>query len=177
MVLPAFDARHGLAQRKIAAQNCAMMRIRTFHRRDAAACQRVFLRAVHLGTAPHYTAAERAAWAGEDVASDVWEARLSRQWTFVAKGLRGVEGFLTLGRDGHIDFLYVLPEQRRSGLAGQLYCAAVACAQRAGLRQLDTQASHLARRFFEKRDWQVTARQSVIRNGVALTNFRMEKRL
>lgn len=84
---------------------------------------------------------------------------------------------MTLGDDGYLDFAYVSPPMMGSGLAGAIYDAIEAQARKAGMNVLSTEASHLARRFLTRRGWITDARQSVIRHGVAITNFRMSKAL
>ena len=48
---------------------------------------------------------------------------------------------------------------------------------RHGPQKLGTEASHLARRFFESRGWQVVGEQTVTRRGVTMTDFVMERNL
>ena len=76
--------------------------------------------------------------------------------------------------DGYLDFAYVAPDAMGQGVAKALYDAILAVAEKAGLARLTSEASHLARRFFERQGWRVVEEQSVARNGVTLTNFRME---
>ena len=59
------------------------------------------------------------------------------------------------------------------GTADALYAMIVNTARVAGFARMTTAASHLARRFFEKRGWRVEAEQQVERHGAMLTNFRM----
>lgn len=151
------------------------MRLRAFTAGDAADCYHVFYRAVHEGAARAYSAEERAAWASAAAMTPDWGARLAHHPTLVALRLGAVCGFLTLGRDGHIDLFYVLPEERGRGTADRLYEAAEAGARAQGLGWLTTEASLLARPFLERRGWICEARQSSIREGVALTSFRMAK--
>ncbi len=151
------------------------MRIRAYGPPDAEACYRVFHRAVHEGAARAYSAEERAAWAPEAAMPPGWDERLAAHSTWVALRDVAVCGFLTLGRDGHIDLFYVLPGERGQDTAARLYEAAETAARALGLCWLTTEASLLARPFLERRGWISEARQSVIRGGVALTNFRMAK--
>ena len=93
-----------------------------------------------------------------------------------------IVGFFTMGTDGHIDFAYVLPNEMGKGTAGALYEACETKARAMGLPLMTTDASHLARRFFEKHGWHATAQQVVIRTGadgesVGIENTRMEKAL
>ncbi|MGG7644497.1 GNAT family N-acetyltransferase [Rhodovulum sp. YNF3179] len=152
-------------------------RLRRYRAGDAAATHDVFFRAVHEGAGHHYSTAERAAWApGPGMPRD-WPQRLGAHLTWVALKRRRVVGFATLGRDGHLDLFYVLPEAMGGRVAPALYDRLEAEARARALPRMDTAASHLARSFLARRGWAVLARQSVIRDGVPITNFRMEKLL
>jgi putative acetyltransferase len=152
------------------------MKLRPLTRSDAKACFSLFHQAVHLGAAAYYSAEQRAAWA-PDAAFEGWDERLTSGFSICATRWGKIVGFFTMGDDGHVDYAYVLPNEMGTGTAVKLYQACETHARSLGLEVMDTQASHLAKRFFEKRGWRVTARQVVIRNGVGIENFRMEKDL
>lgn len=154
-----------------------MIPVRPYRAADCQPTFAVFFDAVHNGTAAYYTAEEREAWAATDVPPDGWHPRLADHITYVAPFGSGIAGFMTMGRDGHIDLAYVAPAHTRSGVGDALYAALLTQARALGLGLMDTEASHLAKRFFLRHGWQIEARQSVIRQGVALTNFRMFKPL
>ena len=84
---------------------------------------------------------------------------------------------MTLRADGLIDLAFVAPDVAGQGVAKPLYDAIEAEAKGRGLARLHAEASLLARPFFERQGWSVVGRQSVERDGVALTNFVMEKAL
>lgn len=163
---------------KIRALTLRPITVRPITAKDADACYALFHRTVHGGTGAFYTAAQRAAWAPDrDHAPKTWPARLTAGYAICATRWGRLKGFFTMGHDGHIDFAYVALEEMGKGTAAKLYDACETEARRLGLPYMDTEASHLARRFFEKRGWRVTARQTVIRDGVGIENFRMEKAL
>jgi putative acetyltransferase len=58
-----------------------------------------------------------------------------------------------------------------------LYDAAEAAARAQGIEQLFTEASELARRFFERKGFTVLERQDMILRGVPIHNYRMAKTL
>lgn len=154
------------------------MRLRALTPRDAPACYGLFHRTVHQGTGAFYTPEQQAAWAPPAPADPAaWAARITAGHARVATRWGRIVGFMNMGADGHIDFAYVALEEMGKGTAGRLYAAMEANARAQGLAHLDTEASHLARRFFLKRGWQVDARQTVIRHGVGIENFRMSKTL
>ena len=65
------------------------------------------------------------------------------------------------------------PAWQRKGLAEALYRKLSADAHDMGCAVLTTHASHLARRFLERRGWHVTDTQNVERNGVRIPRFAM----
>ena len=149
------------------------VRIRGFEKADARAAARVLYDSVHGATASAYDAAERRAWAPEPPDGPTWLARLSGHTTLVAERAGMVIGFMSLSDDGCIDLAYVAPGDVGTGVGGRLYDAIVAEARRRGLTALRTDASHIARPFFERRGWAVVRRRTVERNGVTLINFLM----
>lgn len=152
-----------------------MTRIRPYRAGDAHALHDIFRRAVLEGAAGAYTEAERQAWLGRaDMPAD-WSARLGDEITLVGEAGGAPAGFMTLGRDGHLDLAYVLPEAQGTGLAAALHDRIVRVAQEHAMPGLTTEASIVARRFFLKQGWRVIAEQSVERNGMRLRNYRMEK--
>ena len=84
---------------------------------------------------------------------------------------------MTLADDGYIDLAYTSPDHRGLAIGAQLYKVIEAEARRLVVKRLYADASHPARCFFEHQGWKVVREQTVTRNGVALTNFAMEKHL
>lgn len=150
------------------------VRIRRFRDADAAATAQVFYDSVHHATQGFYDDAQRQAWAPRVPDLEPWLARIKAQTAIVAERNGAVIGLMTLRDDGYLDLAYVVPDAVGQGIAKALYDAILADARKAGLARLTSEASHLARCFFERQGWRVIEEQSVARNGVALTNFRME---
>ncbi|WP_176473892.1 GNAT family N-acetyltransferase [Actibacterium ureilyticum] len=140
---------------------------------DGAPCYDVMYRAVHQGAVAAYSPVERQAWMPHPTAPKGFQDRILAQHTVVACK-RGVIGFMTLGHDGHLDLAYVAPDWMGRGVGDRLYTALLDHAVAHGLSPLSTEASLLFRPFLARRGWTTQARQSVIRNGVAITNFRMQ---
>ncbi|WP_212523630.1 GNAT family N-acetyltransferase [Actibacterium sp. MT2.3-13A] len=153
------------------------VRLRPARPGDGPALAALLFEAVHAGAARHYSAEERRAWAPTPQPPAGWEPRLLEALTTVAVIGRRPAGFTSLGEDGFLDLLYVAPRWMGRGVADRLHAALIETARRRAMPVLSTEASHLARSFLSRRGWRTTARQSVIRDGVALTNFRMERTL
>lgn len=151
--------------------------IRRFQDEDALATATLFHRSVHELTQDHYDQAQRDAWAPQIPEKAAWLNRLKPQSVFVAEQESGIVGFMTLTQDGYLDLAFVAPGASRQGVGAMLYEAINAEATVLGLKRMHAEASHLARPFFERQGWAVLKEQTVHRNGVALMNFAMEKRL
>lgn len=151
--------------------------IRGFRNDDVHPTARIFFDAIRLGTTEYYDERQRKAWAEKVPDTDEWRKRLQGQHSFVAEVNATLVGFMTLNADGHIDLAFVAPDWIGKGVARALYERIEAEAMALGIQRLDTEASYLARPFFERQGWSVVRQQSVEMGSVSLTNFVMEKRL
>ncbi len=147
--------------------------IRPYTDDDDAGVAEVFFQAIQTGAKPHYSRAQRDAWSGAAPNTDRWRDRLQNHHGFVAVHSGDIVGFMTLTDVGLLDHAYVLPAFRRTGLAADLYCETIAKARVLGLTELHTEASRLARPFFERLGWEMVREQQVPVRGEVLTNFVM----
>ena len=151
----------------------AAFSIRTWTPSDTKACIDIYVDAIRNGTRGIYTPEEAAAWAPEHADHAEWTARLASGRTWIAETGSGPQGFITLAPAGHLDLFFVRPAARPLGIADALYERLLTEARAQGLPAITTHASHLARRFLEKRGWEVESEERVLRHGVWLTRFTM----
>lgn len=149
------------------------LHIRRFRDSDAAATARVYFESVHHATRSFYDAAQRQAWAPRVPDTEQWRSRIAPQIAFVAEREGAVIGFMTLRTDGHLDLAFVAPAAVGQGVAKALYDAILGEALAAGMARLTTEASLMARPFFERQGWTVLGEEAIERDGVTLTRFRM----
>ena len=149
--------------------------IRSYRDSDAGALARVFREAVLVTAADHYDADQRQAWsaAADDPA---FPADLARGLTMVAEWQQETAGFAQLV-DGRITLIYVHPDTARLGIATLLYQHLEDEARIQGRERLVTEASQVAHDFFLFLGFQPEAEETVQRDGVALTRWRMQKPL
>ena len=153
------------------------MAVRPFQAGDTEATYQVFFDAVRIGAKARYTAAQREAWAPHDTPSESWAEKLGNAVTFVAEVEGRVTGFMSVLAWAHVDMAYVAPDQMGNGTALDLYDAIEGHVRKQGLIKMTTEASHLAKPFFERQGWQVEAAQLIQREGIDIPNFRMFKDL
>jgi len=149
------------------------VQIRPFHSRDATALYAVYVEAVHIGAADHYTHAQRLAWAPGQPMPDSWPDKLAALDTWVAEVDGNIAGFMAVTKGGYIDLAFVRPRWMGRAVAQAVYERILERARRTGLPRLTAHASHLARRFFARNGWQVDATEIIDRNGESLTRFAM----
>ena len=125
------------------------MVIRPYRSADCSALAELFYETVHTACARDYTPEQLDAWAPGQVDLAAWDVSFLAHRTLAA-----VEDF------------------QRRGVASAL-CDALEAASAA--ETFTTHASRTARPFLEHRGWRVVREQTVLRRGVALNNFVMEK--
>jgi putative acetyltransferase len=153
--------------------------VRPFRGADAEALAAIFFAAVREVASHHYSQAQVEAWAPglPDPASYIRKAGDGRAILVAVDGADQPLAYADLETDGHIDHIYCRPDRTRSGVAVALYEAIEALARGQGLRRLHVEASEPARRFFERRGFITLGRRDFAIRGVAIHNYRMEKRL
>lgn len=149
------------------------MQIRSYRPEDRPAVAWVFYRAVREGAAAFYDEAQRVVWAPSAHPDPDRPDKLLDQWCWVAEDADGLKGVMSLEPGGYLDMAFVLPEVMGKGVAGALYAALIEGALAEGERHLTVRASHLARRFFQKRGWRIDAAEDYETGGQVFETFMM----
>ena len=154
------------------------LRLAPLSSRDAAAAAELFRETVHAVNARDYTSEQLDAWApsGAGPARRLAE-RLLRQGALGAWDGSALVGFGSLEGADLLDMLYVHRDYQGRGAASLLAGALEREARVRGARAVRTLASITARPFFERRGYVALHENVVVRAGVQLTNFLMEKNL
>ncbi|PCH67876.1 MAG: GNAT family N-acetyltransferase [Rhodobacteraceae bacterium] len=147
--------------------------VRAYDPKDAAALYAIFIDAIRVGAANHYTRAQRLAWAPEPDMRASWPDQLAALEIWVAQGDGDIAGFMGATPQGYIDLAFVRPRWMGRGVAQAMYERLFEWAVARGLTRLTTHASLLAQPFFARQGWQVDHSETVDRNGEALKRFAM----
>lgn len=148
------------------------MIIRKYVSEDCKWLAELFYETVHSVNAKDYTAEQLDAWADGSVDLEKWNSSFLEHDTVVAVEKECIVGFGDMDKSGYLDRLYVHKNHQRQGIATAI-CNKLEMAVLAD--RISTQASVTAKPFFEKRGYRLVKEQQVIRNGIALTNYVMEK--
>ncbi len=156
----------------------AALAIRPYAAGDARTTLAVFLSAVTLTAAKDYSPDQIAAWARPARRdASVWDAERRAADTFVATLDGQVAGFTDLSPRGHIGMLYVSPRFGGRGVGGTMLWFLEGRAHADNFARVTADVSITARPLFEHHGYVVTSQQRRVIDGVALTNYRMAKRL
>ena len=156
---------------------------RPYLAKDAATLADLFVNSIEELAEEHYSPGQRAAWASvaDDVA--VFGEKLAGLLTIIAETRGEVLGFAALKDDPKlkenriIEMLYIAPDHAGQGIGKALLDVMELLARQRGAETLTTDASEAAREFFEKRGYEMQARNTVMRGGEWLVNTTMKKKL
>ncbi len=149
------------------------MILRRYTPADCEQILKLFYETVHTVNARDYSPAQLDVWATGKEDAVKWDASLSAHRTLVAIEDGTILGFGDMDdEEGYLDRLYVHKDCQGKGVATAI-CDALEGGSPA--KRFTTHASITARPFFEKRGYRLVRQQTVLRGGLALTNFVMEK--
>ena len=149
------------------------MILRAYRPEDLREMVELFYDTVHTVNAGDYTPEQLDAWADGVPDLEQWRRTLSEHTALVAVEGERIVGFGDMAPSGYLDRLYVHKDFQRRGVASAL-CGALEDAVAA--ERIVTHASITARPFFEGRGYRLVREQHVVRRGVILRNYQMEKR-
>ena len=148
------------------------MRLREYQPSDCEKLAALFYETVHCINAQDYTEAQLNAWATGKVNLKDWNQSFIEHHTVIAVEDDEIVGFGDMDDSGYLDRLFVHKDYQRQGIATAI-CDEL---ERAAIgKQITTHASITAKGFFLRRGYRVVKKQEVMRCGVLLTNFLMEK--
>ena len=148
------------------------MQLREYIPSDVDQLAELFYQTVHSVNGKDYSTEQLHAWANGKVDLQEWNRSFLEHYTIVAVENDRIVGFGDIDRSGYLDRLYVHKDHQRKGIASAI-CDRLE--QQAGKQTITTHASITARPFFEHRGYRVIRRQKVVRSGIELTNYVMEK--
>ena len=150
------------------------MIIRQYEPTDCEHLAKLFYETVHTINAKDYSQEQLNVWTTDNIDLEVWNKSLSEHYTVVAVENNIVVGFGDIDKSGYLDRLFVHRDYQRRGIATAI-CNELERAVK--IDKIITYASITAKPFFEQRGFKVVKKQQVERNGIALTNYVMEKQV
>lgn len=152
--------------------------IRDYRPEDAQALAEIYFNTIHQINSKHYTQEQVDVWApASSLEGEGWKKKFLRTNPIVAVVGDKIVGFAEFEPNGHIDCFYCHHEWIGKGVGSALMSEIFRRANSSNMDHIFSEVSITARPFFEKHGFVVLAEQTIVRKGVELTNYKMEKRL
>lgn len=149
------------------------MIIRKYQSLDCKELTELFYNTVHAINAKDYTKEQLNVWATGHIDLEKWNQSLQEHYSVVAIDNEIIVGFGDIDITGYLDRLFVHADYQRKGIATAI-CNELE--QVVEIDKITTHASITAKPFFESRGYNVIKEQQVVKNGISLTNYLMEKK-
>ena len=146
------------------------MLIREYISSDCERLAELFFQTIHTVNAKDYIKEQLNVWATGNVDLSVWNNSFLEHYTLVALENNVIVGFGDIDNTGYLDRLFVHKDYQSQGIATAL-CDRL----EAGFDRVTTHASITAKQFFMNRGYRLIKEQQVVRKGISLANYVMEK--
>lgn len=153
------------------------MELREYKSNDCDMLAQLFYNTVHKVNSKHYSKEQLDVWATGNVDISPWDISFSEHNTIIAEKDGEIVGFGDMDDNGYLDRLYIHNDHQRQGIATVIVNRLEQQAILHGISHFTTHASITAIPFFENRGYHAIRENKVVRSGIVLTNFVMEKDL
>ena len=152
--------------------------IREYLPEDVQELANLYFNTIHRVNIKDYTEEQINVWAPKSsLEIEGWSKKFSRTKPFVAVVGRTLVGFAEFEPNGHIDCFYCHHEWICKGVGTALMQEIFRKAKEYKLYCIFSEVSITAKSFFEKWGFKVLSKQTLVREGVEITNYKMEKQL
>lgn len=142
---------------------------------DLPEMKKLFRETIEAICSNDYTHEQLTVWVASVENEQRW-LEIAQQFLLVATTNNTLVGFCSL-HNNYVDLLYVHKDYQAHGIASMLYEAIEAEARRRGETSIHSDVSKTAKAFFTRKGFETITEQTVVRQGVTLTNFRMRKNI
>ena len=155
----------------------AEISIRDYQPEDVQALANIYYNTVHKINIQHYTEEQVDAWAPKSSVENTegWSKKFPRTQPIIATVGDEIVGFAEFDPNGHIDCFYCHHEWIGKGVGSALMKEIFQRAKNNHIHHIFSEVSITAKPFFEKHGFKVVTEQTIVRKGVELTNFKMER--
>jgi putative acetyltransferase len=149
---------------------------RDYRPEDVQALANIYYNTIHRINIQHYTEEQVDVWAPTtSLETEGWAKKFPRTKPIIATVGDEIVGFAEFEPNGHIDCFYCHHEWIGKGVGSALMKEILGRAKNNHVHLIFAEVSITAKPFFEKWGFRIVTQQTIIRNGVELTNFKMER--
>lgn len=131
---------------------------------------------VKIVNSEHYSSEQIEAWLDDETRPERFAQKIKEQLFYVCKSdVEELLGFSSITEDGYLDLLYACNSHQRKGVGTLLLEQMLMAGKIQHLEKIEADVSLTAVPFFTSHGFEMVKEQSVVHNGVSLTNYRMIK--
>lgn len=150
--------------------------IRSYQKSDVYDLVQIYYNTIHTINIKDYTQEQCDAWAPQETLQvEGWQKKWLHNEPLVAIYDDKIVGFAEFEPSGHIDCFYVHHAFQGQGIGSALMEKIEQIAHQKNISRLFAEVSITAKPFFEKKGFYVVKKQTIVRHGIKLDNFIMEK--
>lgn len=150
--------------------------VRDYRPEDVQALANIYFNTIHKINIQHYTEEQVEVWAPKSsLEAEKWTKKFSRTKPIIAIIGEDIVGFAELEPNGHIDCFYCHHEWIGKGVGAALMKEILQRAKNSPVSLIFAEVSLTAKPFFEKWEFRIVTQQTIVKKGVELTNFKMER--
>lgn len=153
-----------------------LIKTRQYTPEDTQALAEIYFNTIHKINSQHYTKEQLDVWAPKkSLEGDGWAKKFARTQPIVAVADNKIVGFAEFEPNGHIDCFYCHHEWIGKGVGSTLMHHIHKEAREKKIASIFAEVSMTAKPFFESQGFHTICEQTIVRNGVELINYKMEK--
>ena len=150
--------------------------IRNYCTEDTQALANIYYNTIHRINIQHYTKEQVDVWAPtSSLETEGWAKKFSRTIPIIATVEDEIIGFAEFEPNGHIDCFYCHHDWIGKGVGSALMKEILQRAKDNHIRLIFSEVSISAKPFFEKWGFRIVIQQTIVRKGIELINFKMER--
>ena len=142
---------------------------------DLSELQQLFVDTIETVCKADYNDQQIKVWTSSIENKKRWLEIIEKQLLLVAIEQEKIVGFCSLDNYNFIDLLYVHKDEQGKGIARMLYQEIELESIKNGQKKLTSNVSITAKPFFENVGFTVLSKQTVVRQEIELTNYKMVK--
>lgn len=150
------------------------MILRKYRSNDCPEMLKLFYDTVHEINKKDYSSEQLDAWTS-GIIFDKWDKSFLSNNTIVAEKNGIIAGFGDMDNNGYLDRLYVNKDYQNMGVGSAIINELEKTAVSNGVFCFTTYSSITAKPFFIKHDYRVLKENTVLKNGIEMRNYFMEK--
>lgn len=154
-----------------------LMKIRKAESEDLDQLRKLFEDTINEICSQDYSKEQLKVWTAAAQKVQKWRKRIKSQYFIVAEKKNKILGFASLGKEGHVEMIYIHKDYQGKGIGKELLKHIEEKAEKKGEKCLFSNVSITAKPFFKRMGFSTLQEQHNHVEDTVIINFRMKKKI